>query len=181
MTPSAPPPIDPANDAWRRQRAAAQTRSNHWAVAALAAQFLASFAAGAWAARIADDGSGVIGLYAGVACVFALAGALAASRAVRFAFGSVLALAGLPDFIRKVTTSPPPPHAPPDPRQQRQEWWLHMTGTVVHAGALLLLFLVIALAVAFSGPASLGALAWRFALASVAVSLFTWKALKIDW
>lgn len=178
---SSPPPIDPIADARLRELAAAELRSHHLGIAALATQFLLSFIAAAWAAGVADDGSGTIGLYAGVACVFALAGASAASQAVKLAFGFILALLGLPDFIKKVTTSPPPPPGPPDPRQQRQEFWLHVIGTGVHACVLMLLFLLVAVGVAIYGPATFWELAWRFAVASATVSLLTWHALKLQW
>lgn len=146
----------------------------------MASQFLLAAVAGAWAAQIADDGSETIGIYAGVACVFAMAGSLAASRAAQFAVGGVMALFGLPDFIRKVKTGTLLAPGPLDPRQVRQEWWLHAFATALHAIVLLVLFLVVAVVVAIYSQVDLGALALRFAIGSGVVSLLTWKALKLD-
>lgn len=180
MTPPERPPIDPATAARHREATAAEDRSHWWSIAAMASQFMLGGIAGAWAAQIADDGSETIGIYAGVACVFAVAGALAASRAAQFAVGGVMALFGLPDLIRKVRTGTLLAPGPLDPRQVRQEWWLHAFATAVHAVVLLVLFLLVAVAVSVYAQVGLGELALRFALASGVVSLLTWKALKLD-
>ena len=178
---TAPAPIDPNADARQRQRAAASYRHYHATIAVFALQGLLSVVAGAWAARVADDGSGTVGLYAGVASAFAFAGAVGAAYAFRMAAGTVLAMLGLPEFIRKVTTSPPPPPGPPDPKDRRREFLLHLFTAGVHTTALVVLFLVVAAGVAWYGPASFLTLAWRFMLAAALVSLLTWRALKLPW
>ena len=168
------PPLDP--QAAARGRDAAEAAGNIDMLLFIA-QCLLSLAAGAWAASVADDGGNVLGLYAGVASAFALAGAVGAAQAVRFAGGTVLALVGLPGFVRKITTSPLAP-APPDPREQRMETALHLIATGVHSAVLLVLFLGLAVVVALYTGTSMATLAWRFALASLVLSLFTWRAMK---
>lgn len=176
-----PAPIDPAADAVRRAQSAAGQRRYLVTLAVFTLQGVLSLVAGAWAARVADDGSGTIGLYAGVASAFAFAGAVGAAYVFRMTAGTVLGLMGLPGILRKITASPPPAPVPPDPADRRRAFLLHLCTAGVHTVVLLVLFLVVAAGVALAGPAGFPLLAARFALAAALLSLLTWRSLQLPW
>lgn len=137
-----------------------------------------SLPAGAWAAHMADDGSGQILAIGAVTMAFAVFAALALANGFRFLYAMIALALHAPKLLRQLTAAPPAPQKSPDPRDVRRDWWAHLGATLIHALTLLAAALLIAALIAMFTATPFAALWWRFALAAGVLSLLTWHGLR---
>lgn len=177
-----PPPIDPQRDARRQARATRHRRRDVLGMVCVMLQPMLALGFGGWAASpLAPEWEEALP-YASVAMVFALAAAWGLTLGLRYALGTLVAVASLPRMVKRVTASPPPTPRPGTARDDRSERGVDIASVLLHAlvfiaGALL----IAAVAAGASTLFDFSDLAWRFALPAAALCVLTKPALRVMW
>jgi hypothetical protein len=176
-----PPPPDPQQDAQRRARARRVARRGQMGAACALGQFLLSFVLGGWAVAGAGPGAEELALIGAGALCFALAAAYGVTQGARLLAALVALALEAPSLLRRLTSAPRPRRVPAegDAGLEPAASWLSVA---LHSAVLMALALGLALAFAWASEAiDLAAVWWRFALAALALTPFTRRALEVLW